>query len=306
MMSRTQLRALQILADGPALQSNVTDTDARTVAWRTVRSLEGAGLVIDVAGYKAILTAAGREVAANLPEPPPLRYEHGTHACYVLDGCRCRPCGYAAHEYEARRSKDNAYGRPRTVDAEPVREHVRSLMAPRRRGATRGMGWKRIAKVAGVSNGAMTKLLWSVDGKPPSRRVRTSTAERLLAVRLELADGATIKAAATRKLLDEMIAGGFCKAELGRYLTGDVRTRALQIGQRRYVTVANAEKVTDLHARWKSGEIVPRGRWNNWEHGPPSPFPATPAPPRCEDCGAEPWQGGRWCWDDYQAHRRAA
>lgn len=304
-MRRAQILTMQILADGPARQSNRTDPKARTVSWRTVRVLEQQGLVIDVAGYKALLTDAGRDF--GVPDPEPYQYEHGTHACYTIDGCRCLPCRSAHTTYETKRVRDNAYRRPRQVAAEPVRAHVRSLMAPRK-GSSRGMGWKRIAETAGVPTGTVWKLLYGVpsEGRPPSRRVRVSTADALLAVTEDLADGATVPAKPTRKMLDAMVAGGFCKAELGRYVTGNPAAKSLQVATSRYVQVGTAEAVNELHRRWQAGEIVPRGKRSRHEHGPPSPFPATPGPPACEDCGADPWLGGRWCWDHYQQHRRAA
>lgn len=260
-LTRAQLIALTILADGPARQSNRTDPEARTVSWRTVNVLEDAGLAIDVARFKAILTDAGREVAADPPEPPPLRYEHGTHACYVLDGCRCNLCGYAAAQYESRRQKDQAYGRSRTVDADPIRQHVRSLMADRKRGATNGVGLKQIVKVSGVAQGTLWKLMYGApDRDGPSKRVRRETAEKLLAIGPQhMADGARVPAKGTRARLQELRDAGATWTELGEQI-GKTPANTHKLSTQKNVNAGTARTIHALHERWKSGEWVPEGR----------------------------------------------
>ena len=68
-----------------------------------------------------------------------------------------------------------------------------------------------------------------------------------------------------------MQAGGFTKAELGRYLTGNPDARTLQVGDGRKVTVGHARQVHQLWGRWKDGQIVPRGRRNRHHHRGPAP-----------------------------------
>lgn len=238
--------------------------------------------------------------------------------CYVGCKCRCQDCRDACSAYARKIERQKAYGTfVGYVDAEPVRHHVRALMASQI-GSTRGMGWKRIAAEAGVPLGSMSKLLYgdAQRGMPPSRRISRANAEKLLGVEMLLADGATVQAAPVRRKIEALVAAGFTKAELGRYITGDVRTRTLQIATNsRYVTVANARKVDDLWRRWKAGQIVPRP-WSRWQHGPPSPLPATPAPdiPKqvgvvrhdCEECGAPSLAGGRWCLTCFQTRTKRA
>lgn len=261
-LTRPQLRVLAILVDGPARQSNATRPDRREVAWRTVRALEKSGLAIDVAGHSAILTDAGKIVAADPPAPPPFRYDHGTHACYTLDSCDCAPCTTAASEYEMQRTKDLAYGRPRTVDAEPVRAHVRDLMCARTRGAHHGgVGLKQIAKVSGVSHGALWKLMYGApDRQGPSKRLRTSTAEKLLAVGPQhMADGATVSARHTISRLTDLRDAGATWTEIGEQLgTSPSNTHAL--ATRRNVTAGTARAVHHLWSRWQAGEWKPTGR----------------------------------------------
>lgn len=235
--------------------STRTDPQAGTVAWRTARHLERLGYV-QIIEILAVSTDAGKQLVADGLEVAPRRYEHGTHACYVLDGCGCTPCRQANRDYQHQRAKDIAYGRPRTVDAEPVREHIRQLMCKGGRGANRmGVGLKQIAKVSGVSHGALSKLMYGApDRKGPSKVVRAATAEKLLAVTMaDMADGATVDAASTWKRVNEMVKAGWSKAAIGRHVHGPTAA-ALQLG-RRTVTVRNARAVAALHAAWLAGDI---------------------------------------------------
>lgn len=142
------------------------------------------------------------------PQPCQHKYanhQHGTHACYVLDRCRCHPCRRANSAYERRRTKNNAYGRSNLVPAEPVRRHVRTLRA-------QGLGTKWIAALAGVSHGSLSKLVYGERGLAPSRRVRRETARKLLSVPLpsleQLPVRKSIDALGTRRRLRALIAIG--------------------------------------------------------------------------------------------------
>jgi hypothetical protein len=74
---------------------------------------------------------------------------HGTRACYVR-GCRRPECLAANRAYAARVSRLKLYGRwePYT-GAAPVRDHIRALSAA-------GIGWKRVAFLAGVPTGVLS------------------------------------------------------------------------------------------------------------------------------------------------------
>ena len=245
--------------------SNRTDAAAGTVAWRSAHTLERHGLV-QIIEIVAIATDAGKRLAADGIQLPPRRYEHGTHASYVLDGCHCTRCRKANREYEQRRAKDLAYGRPRTVDAEPVRTHVRQLMCKGGRGDNRmGVGLKQIAKVSGVSHSALWKLMYGApDRKGPSRTVRAATAEKLLAVSMaDMADGATVDAKPTWRRVNEMVRAGWAKAAIARHVHGP-QAAALQLGKRT-VTVRNARAVASLHAAWIAGDIPTERKRSRWE-----------------------------------------
>jgi transcriptional regulator with XRE-family HTH domain len=96
-----------------------------------------------------------------------------------------------------------------------VREHVGQLAAS-------GVGWKRAAALAGVSTGAMSKLLYGGPGdRPPSQRLRPQTAAAILAVRASpatLAPSALTGAAGTRRRIQALVAIGWSQARIARRL----------------------------------------------------------------------------------------
>ena len=133
----------------------------------------------------------------------------GTRASYVR-GCRCLRCRGANAADAVRRAKLTAYGRATTdlVDADPVRDHVNRLR-------TAGLGRRRIATLAGVSSGAVWKLLY---GDPPTQRLRPDTAAKLLGVPLDPADGALVPAVGARRRLQALIVIGWPQAQLAAAL----------------------------------------------------------------------------------------
>ena len=119
-------------------------------------------------------------------------HQHGTRAAYVLDRCRCQPCSKANSDAETWRERQKAYGRyNKYVPAEFVRDHLREL-------AAYGIGTKTVAKLSGVSNGSLTKIVYGSYApsvgphkgckgngellRGPARRVLRSTAEAIYAV----------------------------------------------------------------------------------------------------------------------------
>ncbi len=177
-----------------------------------------------------------------------MKYDHGTHAAYVFDKCRCDDCKRATRDYEReRRSRIE----PAYVSALPAREHVAELAAA-------GVGLKQIARASGVSHGALSKLMYGVtrDGvvcRPPSKRIRKATLDAILAVApAQAAGGAKLPAEPTWQLIDEMIAAGVPRVRIAQHLgqTGP----GLQLG-RRFVTARNARAVRQLHDEWQAGRV---------------------------------------------------
>lgn len=178
-----------------------------------------------------------------------VHHDHGTRLGYIRDRCRCRDCRDANAAYQASIDRLKAYGRwdPLT-DAEPVRAHVRHLMAS-------GMGWQRVARLSGVSTGAMTKILYGKlmpDGRrrPPTKRVRHETAQRLLAVRPDLdllGAKAVIDGTGTRRRLQALVAAGWSQLKLAQNLgmTGANLGRVINHGDQ--VHAATARAVRELY-----------------------------------------------------------
>jgi hypothetical protein len=184
------------------------------------------------------------------PQPcrhPVARHQHGTRIAYVADKCRCRECCTANSDYEQRRLRAHAYGRwaPTLVDAEPVRRHVNTLRAA-------GLGRRRIAELADVSTGALGRLLYGRAGGPPSPRISTTTAQRLLAVPgpalTAFAPGALVDALGTRRRVQSLAWVGWSIPQLATRAGIDKQSlhRAMRHDQ---VTAGTATAIRTLYDR---------------------------------------------------------
>jgi hypothetical protein len=194
----------------------------------------------------------GRRIAAEhakidrTPKPchhKETTHQHGTHACYVLDRCKCLPCAKANSDYEAARARRNAYGRSNLVSAAPARAHVLHLM-------DQGMGLKRIIAVGGLSSGQLWKLLYGkrkADGsRTPSKRIRRDTEQRILAIQLDLADGARVDGTDAVRRLQSLVALGWSMAKLADRLGILGSNFTPIIHGRRQLTVATATAANAL------------------------------------------------------------
>lgn len=179
---------------------------------------------------------------------------HGTYACYVLDFCRCEPCASANRVYENSRVRQQAYGRWNgLVDAEPARQHIRSLMA-------QGMGLKRIVAVSDISHGQLWKLMYGKrkrlkSGKPskrrtPSKRIRPETERRILAVQLDLAGGARVDSIGAARRIQALAALGWSLSKIAARL-GILRSNFTNLAHGRTdITVAHDKAVRALYDEW--------------------------------------------------------
>jgi hypothetical protein len=172
------------------------------------------------------------------------RRPHG-NAKYHLEKCRCLTCRKAVRDYENNRYRAMAYGRWQPfVDAEPVRSHVRAL-------GEFGIGWMRVARLAGVSTGAVCKLLYGDRRRdlPPTRRVRPETARKILAVKPtldNLSDRTPIDGTGTRRRLQALVAAGWTQAELSRRM-GMNRANFSRIFVGNLIEVGTAKAVSALY-----------------------------------------------------------
>lgn len=153
---------------------------------------------------------------------------HG-YAKYRLEGCRCYRCGFEKSLYDEDRRKQIIAGTWQPfVDAEPVRAHVRSLMAA-------GVGRRRIAVLAGCADSRIRFLLNGRPGKPPQSRIRPALAEKLLWICADAhAPGTSVDATGTKRRIQAL-------ACLGHTLTGQAARLGLSTGS--YAVLLDRDRV---------------------------------------------------------------
>lgn len=189
------------------------------------------------------------------------QHVHGTYACYTLDACRCFPCAAAVREYEQNRIRQQAYGRWNgLVDAEPSRRHVRALMDA-------GMGLKRIVAVSGVPQGQLWKLLYGkkrADGtRVPSKRVKPTTEARLLAVKVDLADGARVDSTGAIRRTRALVALGWSQSKIAIQLDMNPANFGPIIhGRRPTITVAHDRTIREVYNDL-SMRLPPQDEWRD-------------------------------------------
>jgi hypothetical protein len=178
---------------------------------------------------------------------------HG-NAKYHLENCRCPVCCKAARDYDNNRRRAIAYGRWQPfVDAEPVRQHVRAL-------GEFGIGWIRAAKLAGVSTGGVSKLLYgdNLRGLAPTKRVRPETALKLLAVEPvldNLGHRTVVDGTGTRRRLQALVYAGWTQSELARRMRMDRSNFARTIDSG-LVEVATLKTVRALYDQlWRTDPV---------------------------------------------------
>lgn len=186
-------------------------------------------------------------------------HTHGTHACYVLDRCRCVPCRDANTAYERDRVRQHAYGRwVGLVDAEPSRRRVQQLR-------DQGYGLKTIALRVRVSHGALTKLMYGIDGRPPSRRVTPDVERRILAFQPTvdaLADGATLEACGAARRLRALVAIGWSQTKLAdRVGITLANLNLIALGKQTRVTARVHRAVTNVYDELWNTPPVAADRW---------------------------------------------
>lgn len=175
---------------------------------------------------------------------------HRNLTCVKDYRCRRPACLARSADYDRTRNRLMAYGRWQPfTDAEPVRQHVRMLMSY-------GIGWQRVCRLAGVSNGGMSRILYGdkIRDYRLTQRVRTTTADKILTVRPDfnnLAPSARVDGTGTRRRLQALVANGWPQMRLGHEL-GVKHHRVIWDQVRQDVVSADtARKVRDLYdALW--------------------------------------------------------
>ena len=183
--------------------------------------------------------------------------QHGELRRYKA-GCRCPRCTAANAAHQRYVYREQAYGRWQPfIPAEPIRAHIRTLQAHK-------VGLRRIAALAGVHQTTLSKILYTLGDRPPTRQVKQETAAAILSVRpglASLADGALVDATGTRRRIQALALQGFPYRFLGPLL--DVHPKWLSnIHRDRHVTAHLARTAMRVYDRLWNADPV--------EHGVPS------------------------------------
>lgn len=170
---------------------------------------------------------------------------HGTLTGYNIHGCRCDECTAAQSRYNGRRRLLIASGRwQHRAETQPVRDHINQLRQA-------GLGWRRIARLADVSDGIVSRILYGTPtrGWGPSKHINPASAAALLAVHADidtLADGARIDATGTKRRIQALVAIGWSNAEQARRL-GVTRQSHSRIHGMTHVTAGLARTIRRLY-----------------------------------------------------------
>lgn len=175
---------------------------------------------------------------------------HG-YTRYKMDRCRCYVCCFAVSEYRLRIERETRKGTWQPyVDAEPARQHVKALMAA-------GIGRRRVAELAGVTESCIVKLIWGQRGNPPSVRLRPANAAAILAIPVmdsSKAPGMTVDATGTRRRIAALGAFGW-----------SLTLQAAEIGW----TVNNLHWLLHQDLVQRTTAEAMRGLYDKWSMTPP-------------------------------------
>lgn len=195
---------------------------------------------------------------------PPEHKHADSSTCYIQHQCRCDPCTDNRAARERRRQKLIAYGRFDTglLDAGPVREHLLMM-------GEFGMGYKRVAALAGIGITSTRNLIWGRQDPGPrygelQKRVKRETAVALLAVKpaLELlAPNACIPARGVHRRVQALVARGWSQSKLSDRL-GMERSNFGVMMNRDRVTVRRHLAVAALYEElWD--QLPPHQEWRD-------------------------------------------
>lgn len=184
------------------------------------------------------------------PTPCPPSHAHGASSeCYLRHGCRDDACRAGQADRARERRREMAYGAytRRHVPAGPTREYLEYL-------GRCGMGTRAVEEASGVARATIAGIRWGRkigDRTVPAKRVRMSTAAKLMAVepRLELlADHALVAARGTVRRLQALQTLGWSLAQLAAELRV-AETNVSRTMREARVTAAKARQVVALYDR---------------------------------------------------------
>lgn len=154
------------------------------------------------------------------------------------------PSSPGARPHGPTRARLRAYGIAAYVDAGPARARVREF-------GEAGIGWRRVAMLAGLNASVVSKLLYGDTrrGQAPCKRIRPETAAKILALEVSVelvAEGTPIDATGTKRRVHALVACGWSQQKLAARLGMAGSNFHLCITSER-VTAGTARKVAALY-----------------------------------------------------------
>jgi hypothetical protein len=171
------------------------------------------------------------ELITKKPRP------HGTRLRY-MSGCKCHPCRAANSRYEAERLAARKAGDWNgLVLTSRARDHIFKLRG-------QGVGYKRVAIVAGVSKTVIANI---ISGR--KKKIRGRTERKILRVKpTAISQAVLLPAAPFWKLINELRKEfGYSKAHIASLILGK-KAKSLQLNQR-LITAKNAFRIIRLHEK---------------------------------------------------------
>jgi hypothetical protein len=191
------------------------------------------------------------EPAASAPTCPDT-HPHNRH-CFQRHRCRCAACLAANRAYGARRRRAVAYRRPTSglVDAEQARAWLRVLL---RSGAT----LRQVARLAGLGESTLRRILRPSGDKPATRRVQTTTRDKVMSVtKLKPAPGAHVPAIGSRRRVQALVCEGWSVSRQAALL-GVTQPNFLRVLSQAHVRKSTHDKIDALYRRL-DGHAPPQG-----------------------------------------------
>jgi hypothetical protein len=205
------------------------------------------------AGQPGRTRSPGAERACPHPGAP---HTHGQRATYVKDRCRCQSCTAANTAASAAASRRRVYGQPNPyIDATPTRDHIATLRQA-------GVSYHQIASLAHTSPTHVREIAGTArrsEGRPPIRRIRQNTADRIQAIQphnCHGSPGSRVDATGTRRRLQALVASGWSRRLLGIELDRTIGTLNRVMSSDK-VLLRTARQVMELYDRL-------------WDMAPPS------------------------------------
>lgn len=168
---------------------------------------------------------------------------HGTRVSYEA-GCRCLRCRAAKSRYNVEREAARKQGDTRDlVSAAAARSHILRL-------SRIGVGYKSVATAGNVATSIVARIR-----SGEKRTIRQDTERKILAVdKGAIADKSLVPAGPTWGLLNELLADGYSKTQIAKWLGSKARVPALQL-KRDKINASTALRVYRMYQSVRAGRL---------------------------------------------------